>query len=140
MQKSLILKFVTGLFFTFIFHSTLIAQKATEEKILGCWKIKSIEFLEINKDSMNLINSTKGIITCFEKDAKFTTKLKSGTDVQIVGTGTYSISADGKTFNQKRDADDGAVDEPAEIVKFNDKEVSFKISKMILHFERLSKQ
>ena len=132
-----ILKFATVLFFASIFHFPLMAQKVTEEKLLGCWKIKSVEFLQTNKDSLALINNIKGIITCFENNGKFTIKMKTGEKVEIVGTGTFNIDADGKTINQKRDADDNGVDEPAEIVKVSDQELSFKVSEMIFHFERI---
>ncbi len=133
-------RFTFVLFFTLIAHSTLIAQKLTEEKLLGCWKIKSIEFLQANKDSAELTKNIKSIFTCFEKNGKFTTKLKNEVDVQIIGTGTFNISADGKTLTQKRGADDGGIDESAEVVMVSNEEVSFKILQMIFHFERIPGQ
>ena len=53
-----------------------------------------------------------------------------------MGTGTYKISLNGKTITQKRDADDGGVDAPGEIVKMNSKEFSIKVENVILHFEK----
>jgi hypothetical protein len=119
-------------------HSTVKAQKLTEEKLLGCWKLTSIEFLKPTKDSQELINSAKNIVTCFEKNGKFTTKFKTGNSEEIVGTGSFSIAADGKTINQKRDADDGGIDDPAEVTIINDRELSFKVEgEVILHYVRL---
>jgi hypothetical protein len=123
-----------------LFHSKLIAQNATEDKLLGCWKVKSVEFPKTSPESDEMANSAKGMITCFEKKGKFTTKFRENNKEIIIGTGTFKIDTDGKTIIQKRDAEDGDVDAPGEIIKINEKEFSIKVEDVILHFERLTEK
>ena len=102
----------------------------------GCWKVKFVEFLEPSEDSALTVDMATKMVTCFDKNGKFITKMVEGKDQIIVGTGTYKISLNGKTITQKRDADDGGVDAPGEIVKMNSKEFSIKVENVILHFEK----
>ena len=123
-----------------LFHFNLLAQKATEDNILGCWKVKSVEFTKSSPESDEMANGAKGMITCFEKKGKFTTKLRENNKDIIIGTGTFKIDSDGKTIHQKRDVDDGDIDALGEIIKFNDREFSIKVEDVILHFERLTEK
>ena len=90
---------------TILFHSNLLAQNATEDKVLGCWKVKSVEFIKSSSNSDEMAKGAKGMITCFDKGGKFTTKFRENNKEIIIGTGKFKIEADGKTINQKRDVD-----------------------------------
>ena len=123
-----------------LFHCHLNAQNATADKLLGCWKVKSVEFIQSAPNSDEIANSAKAMITCFEKDGKFTTKFMENNKEIIVGTGKFTIEPDGKTIHSKRDvgaADDDGIDAPGEIIKINDREFSIKVEDIILHYERL---
>ncbi len=137
MIRFLLSRVVSIVFLVLGVQFSLMAQKLTEEKLNGCWKIKSIEFLHPTEDSAEIIKSAKGIITCFDKNGKFVTKIKTDDSEQIIGTGSFSIGADGKTVSQKRDVDDGGIDEPAEANMVNDNEITFKVEQLILHYERI---
>ena len=127
---------------TILFHSNLLAQNATEDKVLGCWKVKSVEFIKSSSNSDEMANGAKGMITCFDKGGKFTTKFRENNKEIIIGTGKFKIEADGKTINQKRDVDgdDDETDAPGEIIKINDREFSIKVEDVILHYERLKEK
>ncbi|MEO8771826.1 MAG: hypothetical protein ABI402_17145 [Ferruginibacter sp.] len=115
------------------------AQIATEEKLLGCWKMSKFEFLKPVKDSADLISSMKNYISCFEKNGKFTTKIKTKNGEKPVGTGIYSIGADGKTIYQKRNAEDDGVNSPGEVVFLTERELAIKIDNVILHLVKITK-
>ena len=114
------------------FHSA--AQQLTQEKLIGCWSAKSIEFYEPVEDSAYFAASFKTSTTCFDKNGKFSTSFKTPAGQETAGTGTYSLSADGKTLNQQSDAGFDEGDEPAEVRMISEKEIEFKIGGAIIRF------
>ena len=132
---------VAAILFLFILlHSDLPAQNSTEDKLPGCWKVKSVEFIKSTENADEIANEAKAMITCFEKNGKFTTKFLENDKEIIVGTGTFKIGSDGKTIQSKRDvdaADDDGTDAPGEIIKINEREFSIRVEDIILHYERL---
>lgn len=135
-------KYFIKYFFTIILFSTRLnseAQIANEEKLLGCWKVSKSEFLKPAEDSADLTTSMKNYISCFEKEGKFITKIKTKNGEKIIGTGTYHIGSDGKTIYQKRNSEDNGIDSPGEVVILNDQELAIKADNVILHFMKLSK-
>lgn len=135
MERNLISKLIFSIIILLVFAFDAVAQKVTAEKLVGCWEIKSIEFLQPMEDSIDMINNTKGLITCFTKDGKFVTKRKEDKGFQIVGTGTFDIRPDGKTIDQKNAASNNSVDESAEVLIRTDQKISFKVKEFILNYE-----
>ena len=139
MNISFALKTASAAMLVLFTTQNLAAQVATEAKLLGCWEISRFEFLEPMEDSLDLINGSKGHTICFEKNGKFNAKQVIGKDETPIGTGTYSIDADGKTLHQKRDADDGGIDEPGEVVSVTESQLALKAHNLIMHLRRVSK-
>lgn len=131
------IKFICVMVGLFI-HTALFSQKYKSGDMIGCWAVKRFEFLQSRNDSMNIINSSKGYIICFEANGKFVTKQKTGNGEKVIGDGTYNMEADGKTLNQKRNGADEGEDEPAEIVRLTDRELAMKVDGMVMHLEKVS--
>lgn len=139
MKISFPIRMATLLVLGILTQQIAVAQVATEAKLLGCWELSRFEFLEPMEDSLDLVNGSRGHTICFEKNGKFSAKQVTGKTETPIGTGTFSIDADGKTLHQKRDVDDGGVDEPGEILLLTDDELKMKAEKIIVHLRRVSK-
>lgn len=137
MKQNYSAKMITVFALILISHTNLMAQKFKAEDLNGCWKFGRIEFLEPMPDSLNFLKETKNYIVCFEGNGKFITKQKTSSGERVLGDGTFNLEADGKTITQKRNATDGEVDEPGEIVLLTNKELAIKADMMIIHFERM---
>ncbi len=115
--------------------SNSVMAQATVDKLLGCWKLKSISFSEPNKDSVEIRQSV-GFHICFEKNGSFSAQSPKG---ESMGKGTYAISADGKTLEQHmHDNEPGNTDLPATIITLNDKELALQAEEVTMHFERIA--
>ena len=126
---------ITGIFLIPFFS---VAQKVTETKLLGCWKLNRFEFLTPVNDSAAVVNASKNYISCFETNGRFVTKQKTKTGEKLIGTGTYKIDADGRTIHQQRDLqDEEDTDEPAEVVLITDQKLDIKTGDVIMHLERV---
>ncbi len=138
-MKHLYFSFIFLLFFGTI---SLHAQQSNSEKIIGCWKIKSVEIIEeMDKEEAEEIrNGALGMIICLDGKGKFSTTMPPEKGGAVVGTGIYKLEADGKTLTQSRDVEDEDVDLPAEIIKLTDKSLSLKIEYMIIHYERVEEK
>lgn len=136
-QKYFIEYFLTVILF--YMHFTSQAQIATEEKLLGCWKVKKIEFLKPIEDSADFITGMKNYISCFEKDGKYVSKINSKNGEKVIGTGTYNVGSDGKTIYQKRNTKDNGDDSPGEVLILNDRELALKVDNIILHLQKIIK-
>lgn len=123
----------------FLISFNLLAQITSKEKLSGCWKVNKFEFLSPVEDSAELVTGMKNYIICFEMGGKYITKINIKNIEEIIGTGTYHISSDGKTIYQKRNSDDNGIDSPGDVVILNDRELAIKADKVILHFVKLSK-
>ena len=116
-------------FLTFVSFTSFAQSKST--LIIGDWCLSKWEYPE--KDASKRINfemDAKDKIVSFKKDNKVETiKIISGKK-QVVGSGTYNISEDGKYFIQDK--------QRYEIVSFEKDEFAVKVeSDLILHFKRV---
>ncbi|MBD3582727.1 lipocalin-like domain-containing protein [Flavobacterium selenitireducens] len=110
------------------------AQKATVEKqLLGCWKL--VEFTidpappnmaEIQKQALNNV-------ICFEKDGKYIGKKSDGS---VAGSGTYSVSDDGKVIHQKTEGIPDDQNPPGNIVKLSDTELVISAMEATMRFKK----
>lgn len=130
MKKSSNLKIVSLLLGLFFLKQFSFAQSKST-LIIGDWCLSKWEYPE--KDASKRINfekDAKDKIVSFKKDNKVeTTKIISGKK-QVVGSGTYNISEDGKYFIQDK--------QRYEIVSFEKDEFAVKVeSDLILHFRRI---
>jgi hypothetical protein len=117
-------------FSSFLLSITSKAQTNNETKLLGTWAFTGYTFIRDEPDSLNYINESKGLIVSFEKGNKFITKQKINDTEKTVGTGTYTISKDGKYLYQN--------DEEVEIIILNEKEFVMKVpNAVIIHLKRL---
>lgn len=114
-----------------------LAQDTTNKKLVGCWQVKSIEFLQPVEDSVSLKNQIKNVYTCIEIDGKFITKSNMNNTTVVVGKGSLYISPDGKTLIQRREGDSRGKNESAEIQIKSDRKMSLKLREFILNYERL---
>jgi hypothetical protein len=115
---------------TYFSCNNLNAQTFDTSKILGKWVFERYEFLDTDADSSAMKKESKGLVLSFEKGQKFTTKMKIATVETTVGTGTYTMSTDGKYLYQN--------EEEAEILILNEKEFVMKVpDAVIMHFKRL---
>ena len=99
--------------------------------IIGNWTISKWEYL--NKDpnrNIQFEKDAKDKIVTFKEDNKCeTTKTVNGKK-QIIGSGSYNISEDGKTFFQDK--------QQFEIVSLEKDEFAIRVEKdLILHFKRV---
>lgn len=112
-----------------------VAQKENARKILGCWVLKNVEFVSKNEFSEQILQQARNSVVCFDASGKFTTTL--GTAGLPPVTGSYQISADGKTMVQKKDnPEEGEVDEDSEIAMLDDKQLVFKLSFGTIYMDR----
>lgn len=139
MKLSFFVRTVTIVLLALVANTRLKAQIATEEKLLGCWKFSKLDNPEPEEGSKQMDDEMKGHTVCFEKNGKFSARKVIGDQVTPIGTGTFSIRADGKTIDQKRDADDGGIDESGEVVALTEDLLSIKFGSMIMHLKRVSK-
>ena len=115
---------------TFISFTSFAQSKS--DLIIGNWAFAKWEYPE--KDAAKRIDfekDAKDKIVSFKKDNKVeTTKIIAGKK-QVVGSGTYNISEDGKYFIQDK--------QRYEIVIFEKDEFAVKVeSDLILHFKRVA--
>jgi hypothetical protein len=115
-------------FFLQVQHTN--AQSKSSE-IIGNWTISKWEYL--NKDpnrNIQFEKDAKDKIVTFKEDNKCeTTKTVNGKK-QIISSGSYNISEDGKYFIQDK--------QRYEIVSFEKDEFAVKVeSDLILHFKRV---
>ena len=99
--------------------------------IIGNWTISKWEYL--NKDpnrNIQFEKDAKDKIVTFKEDNKCeTTKTVNGKK-QIIGSGSYNISEDGKTFFQDK--------QQFEIISLEKDEFAIRVEKdLILHFKRV---
>ncbi len=130
------LKLFIFLFFA-LSTATSFAQKDNAEKIIGCWVLKKIEFSAKDEYSDELIKQAQNSSVCFSADGKFTTTLAKNDAAPM--TGSYKISANGKTMSQKSDLSDEAfvrIENDAEIEFLDDKHLIFKFELTTTYFDR----
>jgi hypothetical protein len=130
MRKINYQKLVLLALLTFITFTSFAQSKST--LIIGDWCLSKWEYPE--KDTAKRINfekDAKDKIVSFKKDNKVeTTKIIAGKK-QVVGSGTYNISEDGKYFIQDK--------QRYKIVSFEKDEFAVKVeSDLILHFKRVA--
>lgn len=129
------LKVIILLIFVFS-ASNMIGQKSNAEKILGCWIFDKVEFASENDYSEILLKQAKNSVVCFTPNGKFNTSINGVDPV----SGTYSISADGKTMTQKRDSSGEEnlieLEMEAEIQSLDDAVLVFSTEFGIMHFKR----
>ncbi len=109
------------------------AQKAkTEKALLGCWQLTDFKLNPEPPQMAEIKKQVVNTVVCFEKDGKFTSKNAVGA---AAGTGTYTVSEDGKSLFQKTD---GMPDETPEgkITKLTDKELIFQAAEATLIFTK----
>lgn len=129
------MKFNTTLKFLFFFSSCFLsnmikAQTNSETKLLGKWAFDRYEFLHTGADTSAMKKESRGLILSFERGEKFTTKKKLSAIETIVGTGTYTLSANGKYLYQNG--------EELEIILLDEKELVIKVpDAVIMHLRRL---
>ena len=115
------------------------AQSAASEKIIGCWQFKKIEYKADFEFAEEVRNQVQGSVLCFDSDGKFT----NTTGSKMIGSGRYSVSADGKTITQQTDLSeedvlDGVIqtDLDAEIDFPDENTVLFSIEFGTVYMER----
>ena len=121
------------LFGVLLFYCQSFSQKSNTESILGCWKFKKIEFFEESEFNYQSNIEAKNTVVCFDENGTFTNK-KIGVDEVI--SGSYSLSADGKTLFQKSDADEFESDTDATIKKLDANFLVLETEFGILYFDR----
>ena len=99
--------------------------------IIGNWTISKWEYL--NKDpnrNIQFEKDAKDKIVTFKEDNKCeTTKTVNGKK-QVIGSGSYNISEDGKTFFQDK--------QQFEIISLENDEFAVRVEKdLIIHFKRI---
>jgi len=114
---------------TFILNCSYAQSKS--DLIIGNWTLSKWEYL--NKDpnrDMRFEKDAKDKIVTFKEDNKCeTTKTVNGKK-QIIGSGSYNISEDGKTFFQDK--------QQFEIVSLEKDEFAIRVQPdLILHFKRI---
>lgn len=131
------LKIFIFLFLSFNASKT-VAQKTNAEKILGCWVFKKIEFKTQNDFSDQVAKEALNSVVCFTPDGKFTTTMAEAGSTPV--SGSYEVSADGKTMTQKKDSSDDegfeSIEEDAEIEFLDDKQLIFKFGLGTIYFDR----
>ena len=108
---------------------TIAQSKSTI--IIGSWSISKWEYLNTDpKKHMQFDEDEKNKIVTFKEDNKCeTTKTVNGKK-QIIGSGSYNISEDGKTFFQDK--------QPFEIVSLEKDEFAVRVEKdLIIYFKRV---
>ncbi len=114
-----------------IFSVCCYGQETNKIKILGTWNFDKVEFIiEVDaKDSIDMINESKGVMVTFKEGNKFVTKQKTEDGIKLVESGNYRLTADGKYVLQNG--------EQVEIVELNDEKLVLKIKDaLIMHFKR----
>ncbi|WP_333878568.1 lipocalin family protein [Flavobacterium sp.] len=115
-----------------------LAQKDHARKILGCWVFQKIEY--DNKAVAENAESPapNSVTVCFEAGGTYTTtEANSNTPI----TGTYAVSADGKTITQQRDnPEEGTLDENAVLSFININSMVLQLEFARLYFERKNKE
>lgn len=122
------------LFGVLLFSCQSFSQKSNTESILGCWKFKKIEFFEESEFNYQSNIEAKNTVVCFDEKGKFTNK-KNGFDEVI--SGSYSLSADGKTLFQKSDADEFENDIDATIKKLDANFLVLETEFGVMYFDRI---
>jgi len=125
---------VSQLIFTVLFLVSQALHTNAQSKstmIIGNWTISKWEYL--NKDpnrNIQFEKDAKDKIVTFKEDNKCeTTKTVNGKK-QIIGSGSYNISEDGKTFFQDK--------QQFEIISLEKDEFAIRVEKdLILHFKRV---
>jgi hypothetical protein len=109
------------------------AQSIDTSKILGCWEIEKMEFLEKAENQTEIEGSSKGFVTCFEKEGNFTTKIK--TAGPIIGSGTYHFVEGGKFIVQESG---NTGESKGEIIRLDKEQFILKTpaGNILLHFKR----
>jgi len=111
---------------------TAYSQQSNQTKIIGTWTFDMFDFLKPDNDSLNLIKDATGITITFENGDQYSTKKTIGNNITDIETGTYSISADGKTITQQG--------EQGEIVTLTDLELVMKVDdQIVIHLKRVAK-
>src|SRR5688572_27942691 len=109
-------KLVSMLIALILFHSRLLDQNAAEDKLLGCWKVKSVEFPKSTENSDEAANSANSMISCFAKNGQFTSKFIENRNEIIVGIGKLVAPPPSYTTHQHWDAADLHIDAPGQIL------------------------
>lgn len=112
----------------------VVAQKENATKIVGCWILNKMEFADPKMKQADLEKEAKNAVICFSAEGKFTTTKPSNAQSPI--TGTYQISADGKTLIEARDKNDEGVDDNATIALLNEHELVLETEFGKMYFGR----
>lgn len=118
--------------FVMLLQTLHTSAQSKSSMVIGNWSISKWEDLNTdpNKHTMLDKNSKDKIVT-FKKDNKCeTTQLIDGKK-QIMGSGYYNISEDGKTFFQDK--------QQYEIVSLEQDEFAIRVQpELIIHFKRVA--
>jgi len=127
------IKIIKQLLFFFAITGPLFSycQETNHTKVLGTWAFIKFEFTKPTKDSLALINNSKGMIVTFEKENKVIMKQKTGNAIKIIRNGTYTLSEDGKRMFQN--------DAEAQILSLTDEELVMKVIEegCMIYFKRV---
>jgi len=107
------------IFFAIISPLYSYCQETNHTKVLGTWAFMKFEFTKPMKDSLALIGNSKGMIVTFETENKVIMKRKKENEKEIIRTGTYTLSEDGKSMFQN--------DVEAQILSLTDEELVMKV-------------
>ena len=102
------------------------SQEINKTKIIGTWYFDKLEFIKTTEfvDTAEMLKSSTGVILTFKEGNKFVTNRKTGNETELVESGDYSLSPDGKYILQNNDR--------AEILLLNDVDFVFKVEGVVI--------
>lgn len=110
------------------------AQNAMVEKqLFGCWKLTGFKIDPAPPNMAEIEKQALNSLICFEKAGKYVGKKPDGTES---GTGTYSVSEDGKTIYQKTEGIPDDQNPPGTIVKLTDSELVISSNEATIRFTK----
>lgn len=118
--------------FVLLLQTLHTSAQSKSSMVIGNWSISKWEDLNTDPNKHTLLDkNAKDKIVTFKKDNKCeTTKTVNGKK-QIIGSGSYNISEDGKTFYQDKQS--------YEIVSLEQNEFAIRVQPdLIIHFKRVA--
>jgi hypothetical protein len=115
----------------FLLQTQHTNAQSNSTMIIGSWSISKWEYLNTDpKKHMQFDEDEKNKIVTFKEDNKCETTKNVNGKKQIIGSGSYNISEDGKTFFQDK--------QEFELVSLEKDEFAIRVqSDLILHFKRV---
>lgn len=95
-----IIKLAAALFGLALAANAQSINKPNPDDLLGSWGLSKQVFLIPSDDSTEIRKGNEGIILSFTQKGTFTTKQRAGNTILTLGTGSYSVSEDGKSLIQ----------------------------------------